>query len=884
MEDQYKAEQERIDWRRETLGIDTPSEPRRRPWALALSGGGIRSATFCFGVLQALARAPYTQANRPLGSTGDAHTERLLPRFDYLSTVSGGGYMGSFFSSLFQPGRLRPSTGTEQAQARQAAEDAYRVLSYQPPGRIHSSTDYNKAEIGAGPTAWLRENGRYLTPTGAGDLLYALAMTWRNWAAVHLVIGLPILLVTALLALTQGLACSRWNLFCDHLLAIPLGIALVAVAPLMLAYWLIYSRKTLDDKPMPFNWATGSALLMAVTLGWLTCQMPDTPDGLPTPARDLLWVVVTVLGLGLAWCAALAASQYRRPNEKDNDDGLDANNVRNYRLRVTRALSKAITWAAVALVLVLVHQLTFELYTVLARHWQGSLTFSVLPVLIWLVRHLARSRDEKPAPGLLKKLPLDALALVAGLALLLAVTLAWGLLAHWFAWNGRVPGAHAGDAQLFRFGLLAVIALVMAVVTGQFIGFINLSSLQAFYAARLTRAYLGASNGQRFDVSCAQSRRRMSVAQTLSRDDIPLKDYYGKRTAGPLHLINVTMNLTVDPAEQLVQRDRKGKPLCVAPYRYTPGGEQDQVTSFILDGQRKSRQPPNGRGEINQPLSLGQWVATSGAAASTGLGRQTSLGLSLLLGLANVRLGTWWQSNFVGRAKPLSRIGEASSHWLPTQTYLFYELTARFHGHRRDKLYLTDGGHFENTATYELLRPARDIELVVICDCGCDPEYRFDDLANLVRLSRIDHDLEIEEDPGVLRHPLLSQVFGSTQSLRAATEPSDRRCAVLLNVFHTPDRENPDIPRRLTSRILLIKPRLIEGVPTDVLNYVRANPDFPNQTTGDQFFDEAQFESYRQLGLSIGQLLFGDGQRPNNIAHALSRYLAKPVLEDAAGE
>ncbi|MBO2931110.1 hypothetical protein, partial [Metapseudomonas otitidis] len=69
MEDQYKAEQERIDWRRETLGIDTPAEPRRRPWALALSGGGIRSATFCFGVLQALARAPYTPANRPLGST-----------------------------------------------------------------------------------------------------------------------------------------------------------------------------------------------------------------------------------------------------------------------------------------------------------------------------------------------------------------------------------------------------------------------------------------------------------------------------------------------------------------------------------------------------------------------------------------------------------------------------------------------------------------------------------------------------------------------------------------------------------------------------------------------------------------------------------------------
>lgn len=53
-------------------------------WAagLALSGGGIRSATFSLGVLAALAR------------------RNLLPGFDYLSTVSGGGYTGCFLTSL----------------------------------------------------------------------------------------------------------------------------------------------------------------------------------------------------------------------------------------------------------------------------------------------------------------------------------------------------------------------------------------------------------------------------------------------------------------------------------------------------------------------------------------------------------------------------------------------------------------------------------------------------------------------------------------------------------------------------------------------------------------------------------------------------------------
>ena len=48
---------------------------------LAFSGGGIRSATFNLGVIQALAKY------------------RLLHLVDYLSTVSGGGYIGSWLSS-----------------------------------------------------------------------------------------------------------------------------------------------------------------------------------------------------------------------------------------------------------------------------------------------------------------------------------------------------------------------------------------------------------------------------------------------------------------------------------------------------------------------------------------------------------------------------------------------------------------------------------------------------------------------------------------------------------------------------------------------------------------------------------------------------------------
>ena len=65
--------------RRTQYGLDP-----KRTWAagLALSGGGIRSATFSMGVMVSLAK------------------RNLLPQFDYLSSVSGGGYAASFLTQL----------------------------------------------------------------------------------------------------------------------------------------------------------------------------------------------------------------------------------------------------------------------------------------------------------------------------------------------------------------------------------------------------------------------------------------------------------------------------------------------------------------------------------------------------------------------------------------------------------------------------------------------------------------------------------------------------------------------------------------------------------------------------------------------------------------
>ena len=53
--------------------------------------------------------------------------------------------------------------------------------------------------------------------------------------------------------------------------------------------------------------------------------------------------------------------------------------------------------------------------------------------------------------------------------------------------------------------------------------------------------------------------------------------------------------------------------------------------------------------------------------------------------------------------------------------------------------------------------------------------------------------------------------------------------------------------------LVYVKATLMGDEPEDVRHYHRAHPQFPQETTNDQFFDEGQWESYRRLGLHIGQ-------------------------------
>src|SRR5262249_7005942 len=138
--------------------------------------------------------------------------------------------------------------------------------------------------------------------------------------------------------------------------------------------------------------------------------------------------------------------------------------------------------------------------------------------------------------------------------------------------------------------------------------------------------------------------------------------------------------------------------------------------------------------------TLGQSVSVSGAAASPNMGYHTSPVVSFLLTVFNVRLG-WW---FPNPAK--SGINFPSPHF--SLRYLFAELfggandTSKF-------LNISDGGHFENLATYELVR--RRCRVIIISDGECDPDMTFSGLGTLIRMCDVDFGARILIDVAPIR-------------------------------------------------------------------------------------------------------------------------------------
>jgi len=215
-------------------------------------------------------------------------------------------------------------------------------------------------------------------------------------------------------------------------------------------------------------------------------------------------------------------------------------------------------------------------------------------------------------------------------------------------------------------------------------------------------------------------------------------------------------------------------------------------------------------------ISLGTAITISGAAASPNMGYHSSPVIGFIMTLFNARLGAWLGNPGEAGAKTWTLNGPRSA---------IVSLMKEAFGLTNDNskyVYLSDGGHFENLALYEMVR--RGCRNIVVLDSGCDIDFKYEDLGNALRKIRIDQKIPIEFDGS---SELGKETRYATATIRYSALDSERKDGYLLYV----------------------KPNMLGGEPPDIISYRNANGDFPHQSTSNQWFNESQTESYRMLGI-----------------------------------
>jgi len=818
---------------------------------LAISGGGVRSATFALGVLQSLA------------------AKNRLRQVDFMSTVSGGGFIGSFLGRMFTRDRVK-NVADPVARAQDLLKDN-----------------------ASGPLSWLRTQGNYLFASGPDDWLVAMGVYFRNVFTVHLVIGALLLAVFGVLAginrlavdlklvpqlptfgeLLQSVSDSpgTWGPdFLAPVLAVlakavpsawwwlPLAVLGLVVLPMKLGYWLAPKVGSYRSHPIY------SLLAWLVLLGGASVALTWPGQG--------GWSAAVLVVLALSWLLQEAA-RHQLPDASVKQRRLEGQVVRN---RLSRGLGESLVIFAVLLLWVVIDTVAGAVASKENLAAMIAALIALAPALLWL-----RSRALKILPKKGALISFNGTKITA-LAIALALLVVVDVIAHTLFQTGDWTWAWGGILIAFLFSL----------TLGRAFDFLNLTSLHAAYAVRIARTYLGASNEARF-ANAANLAADVSVSNP--HDDLPHHAYRPEKKGGPLHLINVCCNETVDHASQRQIRDNNSLPMTVGSFGVSIGSRYFATWSDDIDAPRWLRRrrwldgldrqdgqttPPSlkaiplnsdpntfhplGRRDrkpaVVQSLSLGDWTAISGAAFSTGTGRTTTPLEALFKGLVNLRLGFWWDSGVHATERPgrfpanlWRRLRELPGSLFRTQDLLLAEWRGRFSGPSEEFWNLSDGGHFEATGVYELIR--RRLPFIICTDALEDPAYTFADIATLVRLARVDFGAEIEwqEHPtaALSTAPTFVQSWINAGGLGALSDLNGQpltktpglRHAALARITYSDIGQGPS-----EGWLLLIKASLTGNESLDVTQCGTQFPAFPQDPTTDQTYSLQLWESYRKLG------------------------------------
>jgi Patatin-like phospholipase len=831
--------------------------------ALCISGGGIRSATFALGALQGLA------------------DKGLLGGFDYLSTVSGGGYIGSWLTAWKHRcgglEKILPALKTSVASAQQGGPEAIQHL---------------------------REYNNYLSPKiglFSADTWTLVATVLRNMLLNWLVL-VP-LMMAALMAPRLVLSLTEFGLqqgaiYCGTPVDRGVDLALSLLAGALFAVAIFNTLRYLpsvgnknhsqaDYLKSVFLPLVAAVLVFASMYTWLYVSPPTGGEcGAPSDTRPPWHFLAWAVGSCAAGWAAYVIFYFKVIRAKGvkffsgltfailltgSCTGLGAwllvikifpgvgwpayvatgapMVVLSFMGAVTLVvgissfvlsdedrewLSRAAAWlllfvlgwgALCTLVLLAPHWAIFSVNkwgrAALATAGAGGGWLTALGGLSSKTRATKQDPDGKRKQnGKLTSLVLHLAALLFIVVVLVGLT----LLTNWIlSVTGSVQQQWWDHEELLENTdtllviLFAALFAAIGVIMARFIN-INRFSLHAMYRNRLIRAYLGASNGDH------DRSRFMGFADS---DNFPMCEL--KAEQKPFHVVNITLNLV--RGKRLAWQQRKAETFTISPLH---------CGSSAMNSFRRSSVYGDRDG-----LTLGTAVTISGAAASPNMGYHSSPLIGFIMTLFNARLGAWLgnparKENVWNKSGPTSAVRSMVSEALGLT-----DDTNKW-------IYLSDGGHFENLGLYEMVR--RGGRNIVVLDGGCDAEFTYEDLGNALRKIRID--LGVTIDFGGAMKPLLAQ---------------QKRCAVANIGYKAAGWPGED------GKLLYIKPVILGDEPPDVAAYKAANEDFPHQSTADQWFDESQTESYRMLGLhTINALCQGwEAEQPlrDLIEHVEDSYL-----------
>jgi hypothetical protein len=938
---------------------------------LCFSGGGIRSATFNLGVLQALA------------------SKDCLKEFDYLSSVSGGGYIHSFFAAWL---------------LRKSREEKDPLLGWRSVmQRLHplatGDPAYNQY-VWPRQIQWLRRYSNYLTPRKG-------AMSGDTWAAAAIWLRNVLLNQALLLTIFLVLLCVP-HVFAPHagLVALTSPHVLKSATVSSVAVDNVEARLKLEASTPPggqgfasdygfhfksyFNpdeiaslwhsrwftssgseflalWphlpGTGYALIFylwgCISIGgllWLEYRgaRPGTGDNVWEPRRSktflgwvrrnefgfvclgvvlplflfggamtfitashpasFYWTVkVFCLLLLLVWvetfCGGALSNCVAQEQERRNAAGREKpGRLFAFRswlglllLGIPAALTGAALTSAIAALLHCTWMVNTQHWLLLNQPWPvqltaGTLLYFWMPPLtmvvasgmigklfpVWMGEWLGRIRGYTLLTGIVWVGFCGGTLLLPGMVIRIASY-------HWVVWSsvgtwivttatgvisgksGKTSGDQNSASSLldaiavvapfvYIAGLLVLLAWLIDVAQNHawvsglcgwllamlvlcFLGGllqwrldINQFSMHTFYRNRLTRCYLGASNAVRNPSPVTGFDEHDSMDLCIDKFDVG-------SYPGPIPIFSCALNITT--GEDLAWQERKAASFAFTPYYsgYTVGwagmNENIKFNGFVPT----CRLYPGGP-------TIATAVAASGAAVSPNWGYHTNPATAFLLTMFDARLGLWVpnprRSELAGRKPAPGTVPPASPRCALVS--LMGELTGSVDDTSR-YVYVTDGGHFDNSGLYELVR--RRCYRIVICDAEEDENYVFEGIGAAIQKCRIDFGVEIELDLSGLvpnEKTNLSPTHVAKGFIRYPETAGDDKRGTVTYI------KSSLTPRNSTRNLFASK---VEGavglpnVPGDVQAYKRQHKDFPHDSTAEQWFTESQFESYRRLGQRI---------------------------------